>query len=163
MMGLRVGKGLSRGTPCRASSSRLQTPVEDPENRFRRYGKDFGKKGYYFENDNDWLHRAPQVRIRLAGDRAKDQIGELAVLNERLAGQKTWEIRKRVEYLKRKRSAWEGVYNAACKHEIALTLSSLEQAMAEVRPRKLRCNLSEMFVYVCCEKVGAKCFECLCT
>lgn len=62
-----------------------------------------------------------------------DQLGELAVLNERLAGQQAWQIRKRVEYMKKKRAAWEGVYESACKHDTATTLSSLEASLAEVR------------------------------
>lgn len=60
-------------------------------------------------------------------------MGELAALNERLMGNEAWIIRKRVEYLKKKRAAWEGIYETACKKDAALTLASLELAMAEVR------------------------------
>jgi chlorophyllide a oxygenase len=73
------------------------------------------------------------VRVRQAGDRAMSQLGELALLNESLMGQETWKIRKKVEYLKSKRKAWEGVYNAACKQEVSLTVAHLEEAIAEVR------------------------------
>lgn len=55
---------------------------EDPEARFRTYGKDFGKR-YIL---HDLVDSAPRVRVRSAEDRARDQLADLAVLNERLAG-----------------------------------------------------------------------------
>lgn len=90
------------------------------------------KRGFQTTQDG-WLGAAPQVRVRQANDRARAQLGELALLNERLMGQDSWRIRQKVEYLKSKRKAWEGVYNAACKQEISLTVAHLESAMAEVR------------------------------
>lgn len=122
-----LGRSAPRGStlPARASA--------DPEARYRRYGKDFGKKGHVVPSENAWMQQAPQVRVRKPLDRGKDQMGELAVLNERLAGQQAWQIRKRVEYLKRKRVAWESVYESTCKHDTALTLNALETAVSEVR------------------------------
>jgi hypothetical protein len=111
-----------------ASARTAARATADPEANFRRYGKDFGKRGYVIKEEN-WMHTAPQVRVRGANDRASDQMGELAVLNERLAGQEAWEIRKRVEYLKRKRTAWKGVYEYTCKQDVAMTLGALEDAM----------------------------------
>lgn len=79
------------------------------------------------------MESAPQVRVRRAGDRAQDQIGELAALNERLAGHEAHKIRQRVEHLKRKRSAWKSVYESACRTDTALTLETLERSISEVR------------------------------
>lgn len=105
-------------------------PTQDPDTPLRRYGKEFGKT-YSKRDADDWLHNAPQVRVRQTSDRARDQMGELAALNERLMGNEAWIIRKRVEYLKKKRSAWEGIYDTACRKDAALTLDSLERAMSE--------------------------------
>jgi hypothetical protein len=78
------------------------------------------------------MNQAPQVRVRMPCDRGKEQLGELTVLNERLAGHQAWQARKRVEYLKGKRQAWESVYEVACKHDTSMTLNSLETAILEV-------------------------------
>jgi hypothetical protein len=121
--------------PSRGGTLRARAQVTDPEARYRRYCKDFGKKGYTNpSNGTDWMHQAPQVRVRMPSDRGKEQLGELTVLNERLAGHQAWQARKRVEYLKGKRKAWESVYEVACKHETAMTLNSLETAILEVWP-----------------------------
>lgn len=80
-----------------------------------------------------WMSFATQIRPPQAEGRGKDQIGELAVLNERLAGQESWQIRKRVDYLKSKRQAWAGIVNSVVQEDVALTLSSIEQALLEVR------------------------------
>jgi hypothetical protein len=111
--------------PARALSS-------DSEAWFRRYGREF-RRSSFMQDLSQWIEQAPKLRVRQAGDRGKEQIGDLAVLNELLAGQQAWQIRKKVEYLKKKRAAWEGVYKAACKHDTALTLASLEKSIAEVR------------------------------
>lgn len=103
----------------------------DPEARFRRYGSDFGKKGYVVGEDG-WRKFEPK-KFRDSGERARDQFGELAVLNERLAGNEAWQIRQRVEYLKRKRQVWEGVYQTVGQDDVALTLATLENAINDVR------------------------------
>lgn len=125
-----LGRVSARCVPAHQRCAAL--PTEDPETRVRRYGKESGKT-YSRRESDDWLHSAPQVRVRQTADRAIDQIGELAALNERLLGNnEAWIIRKRVEYLKKKRAAWEGVYDTACKNDAALTLDALEKAMSEV-------------------------------
>lgn len=51
--------------------------------------------------------------MRTSRDRARDQLADLAVLNERLAGKGQSEaaaIRHRLEYLKKRRRNWEMVY-----------------------------------------------------
>jgi hypothetical protein len=121
-----------RCTRARAFFGRDQTPTpRNPSDNIdrKRSGFQAGRDGL--------LGSAPQVRVRQANDRAKQQLGELALLNETLLGEDSWRIRKKVEYLKSKRKAWEGVYNAACKQEVSLTVAHLESAMAEVRTKHL--------------------------
>lgn len=117
-----------RSAKARALFSRDQGPKSRIPN-----GDDVGKPCVSQAAGGGWFGAAPQVRGRLANDRAKQQLGELALLNETLLGEDSWRIRKKVEYLKSKRKAWEGVYNAACKQEVSLTVAHLESAMAEVR------------------------------
>ena len=56
-----------------------------------RFGKDFG--GNYIV---ELVSAAPRVRIRSSRDRQQDQLADLAVLNERLAGDaglvRPWEV-----------------------------------------------------------------------
>lgn len=96
---LRSRPGLSK------ANSRLNAQVApedtgsnlpDPEAKFRRYGKFFGGN-YWFARD--FLDSAPRVRFRKSVDRGVDQLSELAILNERLAGGKSWEIRRKVGIL----------------------------------------------------------------
>lgn len=134
----RSASGPKRSVRGRAFFSRDQTPTPrstDDDDSKRPYGLQAPAQG--------WLGAAPQVRVRQANDRAKQQLGELALLNETLMGQDSWRIRRKVEYLRSKRQAWEGVYNAACKQEVSLTVAHLEAAMAEVRTHEKRyfeCN-----------------------
>lgn len=83
-------------------------------------------------------------------------MGELAALNERLMGNEAWIIRKRVEYLKKKRSVWEGVYDNACRQDAALTLDSLERAMSEVRNQSIHENVEWLILDVASRK-GVTC------
>lgn len=90
-------RGLHRGR--RGVRAEAQVPEDgepkltDPEAKFRRYGKFFG--GNYWVA-KDFLNSAPRVRFRKSVDRGVDQLSELAILNERLAGGKSWEIRRKV-------------------------------------------------------------------
>ena len=134
---MRVVNGTTarRGATSSRRSSRARAFFgRDQESNTRSSGGQDAKKSSDKQvTGNGWFSSAPQVRVRLANDRAKAQLGELALLNESLMGQEPWKIRQKVEYLKSKRQAWEGVYNAACKQEISMTVANLESAMAEVR------------------------------
>lgn len=101
--------------------------------RCRRYGKDYGGK-YLVE----LVNTAPRVRVRNSQDRAHKQLVDLAVLNERLAGDKgggPWEARKRLEYLTTRRLEWEHVYEYITKTDAAATLASIEEAYKKVGGR----------------------------
>lgn len=135
---MRVLNGTSarRGAACAPRSARARAFFSrDQASKPRSSGGDnAGNASDRPAAGNGWFGAAPQVRVRLANDRAKQQLGELALLNESLMGQvEPWKIRRKVEYLKSKRQAWEGVYNAACRQEVSLTVAHLESAMAEVR------------------------------
>lgn len=124
-----------------------QTPSDlvsevDPDARLRRFGKDFGK---VFKIET-WLDSAPRVRVRTAAQRQKDELLELAVLNERLAGVvNPWEARRKLEYIKMRRRNWEHIYNYVTKHEAAATLSLIEEANQKVGA------LAEL----CCQQLSA--------
>lgn len=63
-----------------------------------------------------------------------EQLGELVVANERLAGRPVSKARQRVEFLKRRREVWEMIYNRVTKQDAAATLAALEEAHKEVQP-----------------------------
>jgi hypothetical protein len=98
----------------------------DPEAKFRRFGRNFGG-GYRLSAD--WLQDVPRVRVRRSEERAKDELLELAVLNERLAGNmEPWEARQRLEYLRMRRKNWEHVYDYVTKADVAATVALIEEA-----------------------------------
>jgi chlorophyllide a oxygenase len=81
------------------------------------------------------IESAPRVRVRTSADRARDQLADLAVLNERLAGKDPREaaqVRKRLEYLKRRRRSWELVYQHVTRADALCTLAAIEEAAARV-------------------------------
>lgn len=117
---------LSALEPSAVASSSIGT---DPEVN-RTYVKQFGKR--YAIDLTDVIEYAPQIRVRRARDRQRDQLAELAVLNERLAGHDYVSSRKRVEYLKAKRRNWEAIYNYITRSEAAATLAVIEEANAKV-------------------------------
>jgi hypothetical protein len=119
---------------CDISSPDCDFP--DPEAKFRRYGKLFGG-GYKLSAE--WLKDVPRVRVRRTEERAKDELLELAVLNERLAGNKQpWEARQRLEYIKMRRKNWEHVYDYVTKTDAAATLALIEEANEKVGARGRR-------------------------
>lgn len=73
--------------------------------------------------------------MRSSQNRAHQQLVDLAVLNERLAGGNgyPWEARKRLEYLQSRRQQWEAVYEYITKTDAAATLASIEEAFQKVR------------------------------
>lgn len=79
---------------------------------------------------------APRIRVRRATDRARDQLADLAVLNERLAqlnDSGAVEARRRVEFLKRRRKIWQKVYDYVMDNDVECTLSAIEEANLKVQ------------------------------
>ncbi|KXZ55126.1 hypothetical protein GPECTOR_3g278 [Gonium pectorale] len=133
--GVRVSAQLSQNT--QQSTSELgateQQPtlnIEDPEQKFRRYGKHFG--GIHKLN-LDWLEAVPRVRVRTKDSRQLDELLELAVLNERLAGRlEPWQARQKLEYLRKRRKNWERIFDYVTKQDAAATLAMIEEANRKV-------------------------------
>jgi len=75
---------------------------------------------------------APRIRVRNLSDRQMEQLGELVVANERLAGRPGPKARQRVEFLKRRREVWEQIYYHLTKEEATATLLTLEEAHKQV-------------------------------
>ena len=102
---------------------------EDPQARFQRYGKNFG--GHKLSMD--WLESVPRVRVRSTGTRQLDELVELAVLNERLAGHlEPWQARRKLEYLRKERRNWERIFEYVTKQDAAATLTVIEEASRKV-------------------------------
>ncbi|PSC70793.1 chlorophyllide a oxygenase [Micractinium conductrix] len=120
--------------PAAAWGRNEEPPPElsnDPEARFKQYGKDFG--GNFLLQGV--MESAPRVRVRTSADRARDQLADLAVLNERLAGRNEDEaavIRQRLEHMKRRRRNWQLVYQHVTRADALCTLSAIEEANARV-------------------------------
>lgn len=137
----RSGSSIYRNTgrPCsrlhvssseEPSTSAQHPPLlRDPEAKLRRYGAFFGKT---FKLPA-WLDEVPRVRVRTIAQRQKDDLVELAVLNERLHGEiNPWEARSRLELLRKKRKNWEHIYNYVTKADAAATLALIEEANEQV-------------------------------
>jgi len=75
----------------------------------------------------------PRVRMRQSSDRQKSLLAELALVNERLAGKESWEIRQKLEHLKSKRENWELIYEYVTKLDATATLARIEEANTKVR------------------------------
>jgi chlorophyllide a oxygenase len=111
-----------------AVKQNVEPPLRDPESRFRRYGRDFG--GNYLI---ELVAGVTQMRVMRVSDRQKDQLADLAVLNERLSGApRPWNARQRLEYLKKQREQWEAVYEYLVKTDAAATMESIEEAARNV-------------------------------
>ena len=88
----RAGQKQAGSEPCDISDPSCDLP--DPEAKFRRFGRFFGG-GYKLTAD--WLQDVPRVRVRTSTQRQHDELLELAVLNERLAGNvEPWQARQRL-------------------------------------------------------------------
>jgi hypothetical protein len=126
------------GRPCcrlgasdsdEASTSGQPALLRDPEAKLRSYGAFFGKT---FKLPT-WLDGVPRVRVRTIAQRARNDLVELAVLNERLHGEiNPWEARNRLELLRKKRKNWEHIYNYVTKADAAATLALIEEANEQV-------------------------------
>jgi chlorophyllide a oxygenase len=82
-----------------------------------------------------WIEEAPRVRVRSVEDRMLDELLELAVLNERLAGSsglQPWQIRARLERIKMKRRNWEAIYHYITQTDAVATLGVIEELNAKV-------------------------------
>lgn len=79
-----------------------------------------------------WFQRVPRIRVRQPENKCQDQVLELAVLNERLAGASPWEVRRKVEYLKKRQVNWDLVYEIIVRREAAATLDLIEEANNKV-------------------------------
>ena len=87
---------------------------------------------------------APRIRVRRAHDRARDQLADLVVVNKRLAmavndhaptvdeDEAAAAVRRRVEYLKRRRRNWELVYQYVTADDALCTLETIEEANRKV-------------------------------
>ncbi len=103
----------------------------------RRYGRDFG--GNYLVE----LVAGVTPRVMRVSDRQKDQLADLAVLNERLSGSRQpWSARQRLEYLKKQREQWEAVYEYLVKTDAAATMDSIEEAARNVSKSCIRCRMT---------------------
>lgn len=105
--------------PAATSTSALPGLITAPS---RRYTIDL----------TDIIEGAPRIRVRTITDRQRNQLAELAVLNERLAGGDAAATRKRIEYLKRKPRTWEAIYQYLTRTEAAATLAAIEEANRKV-------------------------------
>lgn len=73
------------------------------------------------------------MRVKRVRDRKVNQLADLAVLNERLAGAKQpWAARHRLEYLQRQRQQWEGVVEYLTRTDAAATMATIEEASRKV-------------------------------
>ena len=116
------------------AASRDEVPLShmrDPEEKFYRYGPSFGGRKAIGEG---WWSDAPRVRVRDSKSRVLDEFLELAVVNERLAGNlEPWEARQRLEYLRMHRKNWEHIYDNITKQDAVATLALIEEANEKVR------------------------------
>lgn len=107
-----------------------QPPTTDPEAKYKRYGSHFGGRFWL----SDLVDSAPRVRVRTSASRQRSELLELAVLNERLAGEvEPWEARARLEVLRNRRHAWNAVYELINGADAAATLEMIEAAAEQVR------------------------------
>ena len=71
------------------------------------------------------------MRLRRLHDRQREQLAELAILNERLAGNQSPAARRRIEWLKIRRKEWEQIYNYITKRDAAVSLALIEEANSQ--------------------------------
>ena len=115
---------------CRVNANDSDALIADPEAKFKRYGAHFGAK--YNIDLNELMGTVPRVRMRQSTDRQKSQLADLALVNERLAGNESWEIRQKLEHLKSKRKNWEFIYEYVTKLDATATLARIEEANVKV-------------------------------
>jgi chlorophyllide a oxygenase len=115
--------------PQQLPQQQQQQPASDPEAKYQRFGPFFGGRFSL----SDLVDAAPRVRVRTTASRARNELLELAVLNERLAGVvEPWEARARLEVLRNRRRAWDAVYDLVSGSDAAATLEVIEAAAEQV-------------------------------
>ena len=132
---------------CRTKTTDNDALTADPEAKFKRYGAYFGAK--YNIDINELMGAAPRVRRRQSTDRQKSLLADLALLNERLAGNESWEIRQKLEHLKSKRKNWEFIYEYVTKLDATATLARIEEANIKV---SILCFVSKFCCFNHCEQ-----------
>ena len=102
-----------------ATQSKQETVLADPESPFNRLTFVGGIP-------------TPQLNGR---ERQARLLGELAILNSRLAGNSipAHEVRQKVEWVQRRRKNWQLVYDYIVKNDVSVTLEAIEAANAKVR------------------------------
>ena len=83
---------------------------------------------------------APRIRMRSVDERQRGQLAELAVLNERLAGRQSWQIRQKLEHLKSRRRIWELIYEYVTKRDAIASLAMIEEANNKVGNQRNNLN-----------------------
>lgn len=123
---------------CRTNAGDGDAVTADPEAKFKRYGAHFGAK--YHIDLHEFMGAVPRVRLRHSTDRQMSQLADLALLNERLAGNESWEIRQKLEHLKSKRKNWEFIYEYVTKLDATATLARIEEANMKVIHARRKCS-----------------------
>lgn len=106
-------------------------PRKDPEQKFRRLGSKHSGGNYTYRR-HSWWSEAPRIRLRDRDERVNNLWGELAALNERLAGGDPVFARKRIDYLRVRKEHWARIISAATEYDTAITLAQLEAANRKV-------------------------------
>ena len=119
-----------------SGSQSTRSLKRDPQAKFPQYGEAYGGTYVVPSDIADWVNGAPRVRLRRPVDRQREQLADLAVLNDRLAGRAGWQIRRRVEFLRTRRRNWEQIYKQLASNDTATTLAMIEEANRKVL---LRC------------------------
>ncbi len=115
-----------RIVPCAcmpsSSTSDDMSQLADPERKLRVYGRSFGGASL----------QIPRRRP------AREELLELAVLNERLAGKTpSWEARKQLEFLKIRRRNWQAIHSYVTQQDAAATLDLIAEASRKVQLTQL--------------------------
>ncbi|EIE20925.1 hypothetical protein COCSUDRAFT_54279 [Coccomyxa subellipsoidea C-169] len=117
---------------CSASPIPEGPPRKDPEQRFRRLGNKDSGGCYIYREKNSWWKEVPRIRVRDKQERINNLWGELAALNERLAGGDAITARKRIDYLRVRKEHWARIISAATQYDTAITLALIEDANKKI-------------------------------
>ncbi|BDA42480.1 Chlorophyllide a oxygenase, chloroplastic [Coccomyxa sp. Obi] len=117
---------------CSSAPSPEGPPRKDPELRFRRFGNKDSGGCYIYRERNSWWKEVPRIRVRDKQERINNLWGELAALNERLAGGDAITARKRIDYLRVRKVHWARIISAATQYDTAITLALIEDANKKV-------------------------------
>ena len=73
-----------------------------------------------------------EVRYARPSRRELEQLAELVVMNERMAGRDAARARNRVNHLKNKKANWEAIFNTLVEQDAVATLDAIESANRRV-------------------------------